>query len=442
MSELRPVHTPTRARPKVKYRFEKIAVIGLGYVGLPLSIGLAEAFEYVTGFDMSRKRVTSLKGGTDTTGEISAARMAQSTLKISGDAEDLAQSTVFIVTVPTLIDDINRPDFGLLKSASEIIGNYLKRGDLVIFESTVYPGVTEDFCGKILAQVSGLTPKVDFNLGYSPERTNSGDKKNTLENIVKIVSADTPAALDRVAAIYEKVVKAGLYRASSIKVAEGAKVLENTQRDVNIALMNEVALIFDKVGISTREVIDAACSKWNFVPFFPGLVGGHSIGVGPCYLAALSEQVGHHPELILAGRRLNDRMAAHIATEALKHLVKRGGDLRAARIGFFGITVKENVPDICNSKAIELLHDLQSYGLDVLAHDAVVTPAEASREGIVLSPLADMQDLDMLILTVPHEAYLTDKGLLGRLAKGAILMDVKSVLTRRKLPEGCTYWAL
>jgi len=442
MSELRPVHIPTLTRPKVKYRFEKIAVIGLGYVGFPLSIGLAEAFEFVTGFDISRRRVATLRGGTDTTGEISEARMAESTLKISCDSEDLAQATVYIVTVPTPIDDINRPDFGPLKSASEVIGHYLKRGDLVIFESTVYPGVTEDYCGKILAQVSGLTPQVDFNLGYSPERINPGDKKNTLENIVKVVSADTPAALDRVAAIYEKVVKAGLYRASSIKVAEGAKVLENTQRDVNIALMNEVALICDRVGISTREVIDAASSKWNFVPFFPGLVGGHCIGVDPYYLAALSEQVGHHPEVILAGRRLNDRMAAHIATVALKLLVRRGGDIRAARVGFFGITFKENVPDVRNSKAIELVHELQSFGLDVRVHDAVVTPAEASREGVVLSPLADMQDLDMLILTVPHEAYLTDRGLLGRMVKGGILMDVKSVLSRRKLPEGCTYWSL
>ena len=442
MSELKPVNYPTLTRPKIKYRFEKIAVIGLGYVGFPLSMGLADAFEFVTGFDISQRRVTSLKGGTDTTGEISDARMASSTLKISNDPDDLANATVYIVTVPTPIDDINRPDFGPLKSASEIIGNYLKRGDLVIFESTVYPGVTEDYCGKILSQVSGLTPKVDFNLGYSPERINPGDKKNTLEKIVKVVSADTPAALDRVTAIYEKVVTAGLYRASSIKVAEGAKVLENTQRDLNIALMNEVAMICDKVGISTREVIEAASSKWNFVPFFPGLVGGHCIGVDPYYLAALSEQVGHHPEVILAGRRLNDRMAAHIATTALKLLVRRGGDIRAARIGFFGITFKENVPDIRNSKAIDLIRELRSYALEVIVHDPVVTKSDAARQGIVMGDLADMHDLDMLILTVPHEGYLTDKTLLNRLAKGGILMDVKSVLSRRKLPEGCTYWSL
>ena len=442
MSELRPVTYPMPTRPQVKYRFEKIAVIGLGYVGFPLSIGLAEAFEFVTGFDISRPRVSALKGGTDTTGEIADARIARSSLRISSDAEDLAQATVYIVTVPTPIDAINRPDFGPLKAASEIIGNYLKRGDLVIFESTVYPGVTEDYCGKILAQVSGLTPKVDFNLGYSPERINPGDKKNTLDKIVKIVSADTPATLDRVAAIYEKVITAGLYRASSIKVAEGAKVLENTQRDLNIALMNEVALICDKIGISTREVIEAASSKWNFVPFFPGLVGGHCIGVDPYYLAALSEQVGHHPEVILAGRRLNDRMAAHIATAALKLLVRRGGDIRAARIGFLGITFKENVPDIRNSKAIDLVRELQSYALNVMVHDPVVTSAEAAREGIVMAGLDDLHDLDLLILTVPHEAYLTDKSLLDRLALGGILMDVKSVFSRRKLPEGCTYWSL
>jgi len=442
MSELRQIDYTLPARPRVKYRFERLAVIGLGYVGFPLSIGLADAFENVVGFDISKRRISALKSGHDTTGEIDDNRIAGSSLKISGDPADLALATVYIVTVPTPIDSVNRPDFGPLKSASEIIGNYLKRGDLVIFESTVYPGVTEDYCGKILAQVSGLTPQVDFNLGYSPERINPGDKKNTLEKVVKVVSADTPAALDRVAAIYEKVVTAGLYRAASIKVAEGAKVLENTQRDVNIALMNELAMICDKLGISTKEVIEAASSKWNFVPFFPGLVGGHCIGVDPYYLAALSEQVGHHPEVILSGRRLNDRMPAHIATSALKQLVKRGGDIRAAKIGFFGITFKENVPDIRNSKAIELVQELLSYSLDVRVHDPVVTSAEAARQGIMLSPLDDMTDLDMLILTVPHEAYLTDKGLLNRLVPGGILMDVKSVFSRKKLPEGCQYWSL
>ena len=442
MSELRQITYPLPTRPRVKYRFEKIAVIGLGHVGLPLSMGLADAFESVVGFDISQRRVSGLRSGHDATGEVGDTRIADSTLKISGDPADLAQATVYIVTVPTPIDTRNRPDFGPLKAASEVIGNYLKPGDLVVFESTVYPGVTEDYCGKILAQVSGLMPGIDFNLGYSPARITPGDKKNTLEKIVKIVSGDTPAALDRVAAIYDKVVTAGLYRATSIKVAEGASVLENTQRDLNIALMNELAMICDKVGLSTRDVIEAASSKWNFVPFFPGLVGGPCIGVDPWHLAALSEQVGHHPEVILAGRRLNDRMAGHIATTALKLLVKRGGDIRAAKIGFLGITCKENVPDIRNSKAIDLVRELQSYGLEVRVHDPVVTSVEAARAGIVLSSLDDMQDLDMLVLTVPHQAYLADKGLLNRMASGGIVMDVKSVFSRKKLPEGCQYWSL
>ena len=442
MSELTPVNYSTLTRPKIKFRFEKIAVIGLGHAGFPLGIGLAEAFEFVTGFDASRRRVAALKGGTDATGEMSVPRVAASTLKISNDPEDMANATVYIVTVPTPLNATNRPDFAPLKSACDLIGNYLKRGDLVIFESSAYPGVTEEYCGKILTQVSGLTPQVDFNLGYSPAHISPGDRKNTLQNSVKIVSADTPTALDRVAAIYEKVVSAGLYRASSIKVAEAAKALESTQRDLNIALMNEMALICDKVCIPTREVIDAASSNGSFVPFYPGLVGGPCTGVNPHHLAALSEQLGHHPEVILAGRRLNDRMATHIASTALKLLMRRGGDVRAARIGFFGLSFKENVPDIHNSKTIDVIRELQSYALEVLVHDPVVPKGDAAREGVVMSDLADMHDLDLLILTVPHEGYLTDKTLLNRLAKGGILMDVKSVMARRKLPEGCTYWAL
>jgi UDP-N-acetyl-D-galactosamine dehydrogenase len=441
MSELTPVSYSTLTRPKIKFRFEKIAVIGLGHAGISLGAGLAEAFEFVTGFDLSRRRVSTLMGGSDASGEGDDGRLAF-TFKISRDPEDMANATVYIVTVPTPLDATNRPDLAALKSACDLVGNYLKRGDLVIFESTAYPGVTEEYCGKILTQVSGLTPQVDFNLGYSPGHISPGDRKTTLQNTVKIVSADSPAALDRVAAIYEKVVSAGLYRASSIKVAEAAKALESTQRDLNIALMNEMALICDKVGIPTREVIDAAASKGSFVPFYPGLVGGPCTGVDPHHLAALSEQIGHHPEVILAGRRLNDRMATHIASTALKLLMRRGGDVRAARIGFFGLSFKENVPDIRNSKAIDVIRELQSYALEVLVHDPIVPQGDAAREGLVMSGLADMHDLDMLILTVPHEGYLTDKTLLNRLAKGGILMDVKSVLSRRKLPEGCTYWGL
>lgn len=436
MSEFRPVTYPLPTRPRVKYRFERIAVIGLGSVGFPLGISLAQSFYQVVGFDISKRRIAALRSGHDATGAIHHAVLADTTLRISGDPADLAQATVYIVAVPTPTDPANRPDLTALTAACELVGSHLKRGDLVVFQSVVHPGVTEEYCGQILSQVSGLASGVDFNLGCSPDRSDAGDRVHRLDNTVRTVAADSAAALDRVAAVYDKVVTAGLYRAASIRVAEAAKLLENTQRDVNIAVMNEMALICAKIGISTREVIDAAASKWNFVPYQPGLGGGQGCGVNP---AGLPE---HPPSVIHAARQRNDGMAGHIASVALGLLAKRGGDLCAARVGLFGIAARENTADLQNSGAVALLHALQAHGLDLRVHDAAISAHEAARAGILLSPLADMQDLDMMILAVPHAAYLVEQGFLGRIGPAGIVMDVKSVFRRQALPDGCQYWAL
>ncbi|MFQ6553810.1 nucleotide sugar dehydrogenase [Aestuariibius insulae] len=421
---------------------ETIAVIGLGYVGLPLAVRLAEKFGRVIGFDINQGRIQGLRDGIDTTGEVEPSRLGDSRLAITHNVEEIADATCFIVTVPTPIDTQKRPDLGPLRSACQALGPLLKQGDLVVFESTVYPGVTEDICGPILSDFSGLTAGSDFSLGYSPERINPGDKANTVETIVKNVSADSDAALDRVAAIYEHVTDAGICRCSSIRVAEGAKVLENTQRDVNIALMNELALICQAVGIETSEVIEAASSKWNFVPFTPGLVGGHCIGVDPYYLAALSEQHGLHPEVILAGRRLNDGMVRHVASAAVKMLVQKGDALRTARIGLFGVTFKENVPDIRNSKAIELIGELETFGLSPMIHDAICPHDALFAEGITASPLSKMWDLDLAIVASPHDAYLSDGAFFERLNPGGILMDIRGAYRKRDRPAGLNYWAL
>ena len=434
--------TVDEAPIKVEQTAETIAVIGLGYVGLPLAVRLAERFDKIIGFDISPDRIAGLRSGHDTTGEIADLRLTKSKLRITDNTADIASATCFIVTVPTPIDRQKRPDLGPLERACHMIGPLLKKNDLVVFESTVYPGVTEDFCGKILSDQSGLQPGRDFSLGYSPERINPGDRDNTVETIVKNISADTPAALDRVADIYAEVTDAGLHRCSSIRVAEGAKVIENTQRDVNIALMNELALICHAAGIETAEVIEAASSKWNFVPFAPGLVGGHCIGVDPYYLAALGEQLGHHPEIILAGRRLNDGMVRHVATAATRMLVQTGRIARSTRIGVFGMAFKENVPDIRNSKAIELVAELESFGFAPMVHDALCAPETLENEGLWPSTLDEMTALDMAIVVAPHGAYLDDPSFLGRIVPGGILMDIRGAYRKKPRPAGLTYWAL
>jgi len=421
---------------------EVIAVIGLGYVGFPLAIALAEKFDGVIGFDISDHRVSTLRNGSDFTGEISDERMAKSSLLVTSDAADIANANFYIATVPTPVSEGNRPDLSPLYSACEIIGKHLSKGDVVVFESTVYPGVTEDICGPLLEKASGLKAGVDFNLGYSPERINPGDSENPLEKIVKNVSGDTPETLERVASVYEKIIDAGIFRTSSIKVAEASKVIENTQRDINIALMNELALICNRIGIPTMEVIEAASTKWNFIPFTPGLVGGHCIGVDPYYLAALSEELGHHPEVILSGRRVNDGMVGYIATAILKKLALRDSSIRRARIGVFGISFKENVPDIRNSKAIELIDELKSFGLSVMVNDPHVSQADATKVGVELMDESDMQDLDLAVVIAPHKEYRDNPDFLNCLLPDGVLFDIKSVFKDRTLPEASDYWAL
>jgi UDP-N-acetyl-D-galactosamine dehydrogenase len=423
---------------------EKIAVLGLGYVGLPLAVALARKFEGVIGLDVSTRRIESLRGGRDWTGEIDDGELAASGLRITGNPSDLEGATLYIVTVPTPIDEDRRPDLGPVRSACELIGPILTSGAIVVFESTVYPGVTEDVCAPILERLSGMKAGKDFFLGYSPERINPGDKEHRLETILKIVSADTPPALERVKSVYGAIIEAGLHVAPSIKVAEAAKVIENTQRDINIALMNEVALIFDLMGIRTRDVLEAAGTKWNFLRFSPGLVGGHCIGVDPYYLTSAAEKLGYRPEVILAGRRINDAMGGLIASKAVKMLIKGGVAVSSAKVGVLGLTFKEDVPDLRNSKVPDIVSELAEFGITPLVHDVHAEPGEAQHEyGIALSSLDELTDLDALILAVNHREYVADlPAIFGRLKPGGVFLDVKSVARPEQVPDGCRYWSL
>ncbi len=427
---------------------ETIAVVGLGYVGLPVAVALAERLAArgvrVTGFDISSARIAALQDGHDATREISDARLASCGLAVSGDPAVLEGASLIIVTVPTPITEERRPDLTPLQKACETIGPRLSKGALVVFESTVFPGVTEDICGPWLEAHSGLKQGHDFTLGYSPERINPGDQVHRLETITKIIAAENPAALARMRAVYGAIVDVGLHEAPSIKVAEAAKVIENTQRDLNIALMNEIALIFDRMGIATRDVLAAAGTKWNFLPFTPGLVGGHCIGVDPFYLTAAAEKLGYRPEVILAGRRINDAMGQAIAQKLVKLLVGQGISLCGARVGVMGLTFKQDVPDIRNSKVPDILAELAEYGITALVSDPLAEPGAALHEyGITLSPPEELADLDALVLAVNHAEYLADPAALtGRVRKGGVLVDVKSALARDGLPEGLVYWSL
>jgi len=425
----------------------KIAVVGLGYVGLPVAVALAERLAgraEVVGFDISAARVAELRAGHDATREIADARLASCGLAVTDDASALEGAGMFIVTVPTPITEERRPDLTPLQRACETIGPRLSKGALVVFESTVFPGVTEDICGPWLAAHSGLTQGADFALGYSPERINPGDHVHRLETITKIIAADSDAALARMRAVYGAVVDAGLHEAPSIKVAEAAKVIENTQRDLNIALMNEIALIFDRMGIATRDVLAAAGTKWNFLPFTPGLVGGHCIGVDPFYLTAAAEKLGYRPEVILAGRRINDSMGQAIAQKLVKLLIANGVSPCRARVGVLGLTFKQDVPDIRNSKVPDILAELREYGIEALVSDPLAEPAAALHEyGITLSPPEALVGLDALVLAVNHAAYIADPAdLVARVREGGVLVDVKSALAREALPEELVYWSL
>jgi UDP-N-acetyl-D-galactosamine dehydrogenase len=423
---------------------EKIAVIGLGYVGLPVALSFGRKLATV-GFDIRPRRVEELKRGHDETMEVTAEQLASATrLEMTADPSKLGDCTFYIVAVPTPIDSNNRPDLAPMISASRTIGPHLKKGDIVVFESTVYPGVTEDVCGPILDEKSGLKNGSDYFLGYSPERINPGDKEHTFEKIMKVVSGQTPEALERVAKVYGSVVTAGVHRAPSIKVAEAAKVIENTQRDLNIALMNELALIFDRMGIRTQDVLEAAGTKWNFLKFTPGLVGGHCIGVDPYYLTMKAEELGYLPEVILAGRRVNNNVAAFLAQKTVKYLTAMDVPLRKAKVGILGLTFKENVPDLRNSKIPDIIKELAEFGIDAMVHDPLGDPEEAHEEYKVhITPLDKFTGLDALILAVSHREYLADiDAIYARVRDGGAVIDVKSVLPTKQPPRGIRQWSL
>ena len=421
------------------------AVIGLGYVGLPVALALARKFQPVVGFDISKQRIAALRSAEDATGEVTEAALRKTTLRFTDDADALSEASFFIVTVPTPIDAERRPDLAPLKAACGMIGSRLTAGSVVVFESTVYPGLTREFCGPRLARASGLRQGIDFKLGYSPERINPGDKQHRLETIVKIVAGEDPETLERVADVYSRIVDAGIYRASSLEVAEAAKVIENTQRDLNIALMNELAIIFDRLGIPTKEVLEAAGTKWNFLPFTPGLVGGHCIGVDPYYLTARAEAAGYYPQVILSGRRINDGMGGFIAQRLVKLLIAAERPVKGARIGILGLTFKEDVPDLRNSRVPDILVELREFGITAVVADPLADPAEASREyGIELAPLDTFTRLDGLILAVPHRV-LGKAGwnrVLMALSPGGVFIDIKSVVPRNALPPNIHYWSL
>jgi UDP-N-acetyl-D-glucosamine/UDP-N-acetyl-D-galactosamine dehydrogenase len=423
---------------------ERVAVIGLGYVGLPVALAFAEHHPTV-GFDIDHERIKQLSTGHDRTREVSAEALGASSITWSADPAILRGASFFVVTVPTPIDDARRPDLRALVAASRTVGRALTPGSVVVYESTVYPGLTEEVCGPILEESSGLVRGRDFFLGYSPERINPGDKKHTLARIVKVVSGEDAATLDRVATAYGKFVEAGIHRASSIRVAEAAKVIENTQRDLNIALMNELSLIFERLGIRTRDVLAAAGTKWNFLPFTPGLVGGHCIGVDPYYLTAKAEEVGYHPQVILAGRRINDGMGAAVAQRVIKALSKAGRNPSTARVGVLGLAFKENVPDLRNSRVPDVLAELAEYGVQPMVADPMVDKDEAaSAYGIHLAPEESLVALDALILAVPHRLLLAGgpEPLLERLAPGGVLMDVRSAVDPAVVPPGMHYMSL
>ena len=423
-----------------------VAVIGLGYVGLPLVAAFGCRVRTI-GFDIAEDKVAACLAGRDPSRELSdeellAARWAEYT----ADPRRLAEADYIIVAVPTPVDEARIPDFRPLIGASTSVGRHMKRGATVVYESTVYPGATEEVCVPVLERESGLVWKRDFFVGYSPERINPGDKEHTLTRILKIVSGDTPDTLDRVAALYEMVVLPGVHRASSIKTAEAAKVIENTQRDLNIALMNELAIIFDKIGIDTSEVLEAAGTKWNFLKFKPGLVGGHCIGVDPYYLTHKAEMLGYHPQVILAGRRINDGMAKFVAEQTIKQMIAGGSPIKGARVNVLGLTFKENCGDLRNSKVIDIVRELETYGVDVQVSDPQASVHHAEQEyGLKLVPWADLTAADAVVLAVAHREFLglTPQALAQVLRPGGVAIDVKAALDSAALAQaGYRVWRL
>ncbi|PPE68413.1 nucleotide sugar dehydrogenase [Caldimonas thermodepolymerans] len=423
-----------------------VAVVGLGYVGLPLAVEFGKKFRTI-GLDLSAEKIEAYKRHVDPTGEVSTEELqAARLLEPTTDASALKEADFIVVAVPTPVDDAHIPDLSPLVGASTSVGRNLKPGAIVVFESTVYPGATEEVCIPIIERESGLKWKEGFFVGYSPERINPGDKKHTLTTIVKVVSGDTPETLERVAEMYGAIVTAGVYKASSIKVAEAAKVIENTQRDLNIALVNELALIFHRIGIDTMEVLEAAGTKWNFLPFRPGLVGGHCIGVDPYYLTHKAERLGYTPQVILAGRRINDGMGKYIAEQTVKQLIQGGNPVKGAHVIVLGLTFKENCPDLRNSKVIDVIHELESYGVTVHVHDPLASPHEAWEEyGIELVQWEHLPRANAIVAAVPHKRLLERSvdEYVAKLAQGGLFVDVKCTADAKALRErGITVWRL
>ncbi|HXX84672.1 MAG TPA: nucleotide sugar dehydrogenase [Casimicrobiaceae bacterium] len=405
-----------------------VAVVGLGYVGLPLAVEFGRKYSTV-GFDLSERKVAAYRNFNDPTGEVTHEELkSASQLQLTTNAADLGKADFIVVAVPTPVDDAHRPDFGPLLAASQAVGRNLQRGAIVVYESTVYPGATEEICVPILERHSGLQWKRDFFVGYSPERINPGDKEHTLTRITKVVSGDSPETLERVAQVYSSVIKAGVHRASSIKVAEAAKVIENTQRDLNIALVNELALIFHKIGIDTTEVLETAGTKWNFLRFRPGLVGGHCIGVDPYYLTHKADMLGYHPQVILAGRRINDGMGKYVADQTIKLMIQAGTIVKGASVNVLGLTFKENCPDLRNSRVIDVIREIESFGARVYIHDPVADPEEALHEyGLTLSAWNDLPRASAIVSAVAHRAFgqYSVDDLVTKLMPGGVYVDVK-----------------
>lgn len=409
----------------------KIGVIGLGYVGLPLAVEFGKKYQTL-GFDLNSKRIEELNRGHDVTLEVEADELARAhLLQCTTEADRLADCTCFIVTVPTPIDSAKRPNLQPLKNASETVGSYLKIGDIVVYESTVYPGATEEVCVPILERISGLKFNKDFFCGYSPERINPGDRQHRLTDIVKVTAGSTPETAEKVDSLYRSIISAGTFPTSSIKVAEAAKVIENTQRDVNIALINELALIFDKIGVNTREVLEAAATKWNFLPFSPGLVGGHCIGVDPYYLTHKAQEVGYHPAMILAGRRLNDEMGKYVASRVIKLMLRKNIDVAGARILIMGLSFKENCPDLRNTKVVDIIAEFRDYGLEVEVYDPWVDPLDARNEyGLEMLNSPKKQSYDAIVLAVGHQNFsaLSVEQIKAFTKSRSVIFDVKNVL--------------
>jgi UDP-N-acetyl-D-galactosamine dehydrogenase len=423
-----------------------IAVVGLGYVGLPLAIEFGKRYATI-GFDLSHRKIDAYKRGFDPTGEVSEHDFAAAErLEVTSDAAKLTSADFIVVAVPTPVDDAHQPDFTPLLGASEYVGRNLKRGAIVVYESTVYPGATEEICVPVIERHSGLKWGRDFFVGYSPERINPGDRQHSLTKITKVVAGDTPQTLDRVASVYGSIIAAGVHRASSIKVAEAAKVIENTQRDLNIALMNELALIFHKIGIDTNEVLEAAGTKWNFLPFRPGLVGGHCIGVDPYYLTHKADKLGYHPQVILAGRRINDGMGKYVAEQTVKQMIQAGFPVKHAKVNVLGLTFKENCPDLRNSRVIDVVRELQSYGADVHVHDPVANADEAVHEyGVPLTSWDALPRAHAVVLAVAHKAFTTRSvdDFVSKLEPRGLFVDVKCQADAASLRErGLSVWRL